>query len=196
MYIKCKNTYIFGPRVQPQELLLYISASALFQNLGRLWSPEDFCFWAFRMRDTESVMSHRVTCSQPHLLHSSAGTPVSGPDVSLPCSQSTTSPALNSPVARLWLWLLLCPSLHNCDNFALVTDCSPLGCVLLVLLLTTWCHYWGARVLVGASSTPHAPFSLSLIWFSRDGAAGRPGFVDLGPFKWGKQRLLLQASKP
>lgn len=38
------------------------------------------------------------------------GTPVSGPDLSLPCSQSSTCPASDALVARLWLWLLPHPS--------------------------------------------------------------------------------------
>lgn len=41
------HTHTFGFGIQLQELLLYIGASALSQNLGRLRYLEDSCFWAF-----------------------------------------------------------------------------------------------------------------------------------------------------
>lgn len=62
------------------------------------------------LRDTEPLLSHWTTCSRPRLRTAQQGTSVSGPDLSLPCSQRSTCPASDALVARLWLWLLPHPS--------------------------------------------------------------------------------------
>lgn len=69
------------------------------------------------------------------------GTPVSGPDLSLPCSQSSTCPASDALVARLWLWLLPHPSPQD-------WQLCPRD-FLYSWFLCCWCSFWPHGVTIG-----------------------------------------------
>lgn len=96
------------------------------------------------------------------------GTPVSGPDLALPCSQSSTCPASNALVA---VWLLPHPSPQDrqlcAGDFLYSWVCAadaPFD--HMVSLLGCQCSSW--------CSIPPPQLCLILIWFSRDEAVGGP----------------------
>lgn len=104
------------------------------------------------------------------------GTPVSGPDLSLPCSQSSTCPASDALVTLLWLWLLPHPSPQDwqlCPKDFLYSWFCAADAPFdhMVSLLGYQCPSWCS---IHPPPPPPPRLCLILIWFSRDEAVGGP----------------------
>lgn len=123
----------------------------------RIWEDRDIqkTSASEHLRDAEPLLSDWAMRPQSRLLHSSARHTSFR---TRPCSSLLPKQHLPSLQCSSGCGCYLI-SLHKTDSFALETFFTH-GFVLLMLLLTTWCHYWGASVLIGAPP----PNSVSF-WF-------------------------------